>query len=158
MTVSMIIAIFSGLIVVMAVAVLVHRRLPRKLKVDQFVEEWKSLQGHCKDKAMWSQALGEADKLLDKALKKRKFKGKSMGERMVSAQRSISNNDQLWFAHNLAKKVIADPATKLKEADVKTALIGFRQALKDIGALAPAQAEQATASTAEVVDKDSARV
>jgi hypothetical protein len=99
--------------------------------------EWKELQGLLREKSNWPQALADADKMLDKALQKRKYKGKSMGERMVSAQRVISNNDTLWFAHNLAKKVTAEPKTRLKETDVKAALIGFRQALKDIGALRP---------------------
>lgn len=157
MKLSMILTLTGILLVVLIVSVTVYRRMPRKLNVEQFVDEWKNLQAHCKDKTMWSQALEEADKLLDKALKKRKFKGKSMGERMVSAQRSISNNDQLWFAHNLAKKVIADPATKLKETDVKTALIGFRQALKDIGALASAPAEQ-TVNSNQSSDKEQTRV
>jgi hypothetical protein len=122
-------------LVLLIISIVVIKRLPRKLKVDKFAHDWKQLQGLCRDKGTWSAAILDADKLLDKALKRRKFKGKSMGERIVSAQRKISNNDQLWFAHNLAKKLKADPAFKLKETDVKTALIGFRQALRDLGAL-----------------------
>ncbi|MCA1806598.1 MAG: hypothetical protein LC687_01865 [Actinobacteria bacterium] len=76
-----------------------------------------------------------ADKLLDEILKRKRFKGKSMGERIVSAQRSISDNDAVWYAHNLAKKTKEDDAPQLKEAEVKKALLGFRQALRDLGAL-----------------------
>lgn len=122
-------------VVVMVIGLFVLKRWPRKLKTDKFHGEWKDLQQFCRDKSTWQQAIVDADKLLDKALKKRKFKGKRMGERIVSAQRKLSNNDQVWFAHNLAKKVIADPNIKLKEADVKVALVGFRQALRDLGAL-----------------------
>lgn len=129
-------AAIAGLVVLL----FIYKRIPKKLNSEKFFDDWKELQGFCRDKNTWSQAVIDADKLLDKALKRRKFKGKRMGERMVSAQRMISNNDQLWFAHNLAKKVIADPAMKLKEADVKLALIGFRQALKDLGALKPTEA------------------
>lgn len=120
---------------VLLIGFLIYRRLPKKLKVEQFIGDWKALQLYCRDKKTWPDAIKDADRLLDKALKRRKFKGKSMGERMVSAQRMITDNDRLWFAHNLAKKVVADPKLKLKETDVKNALIGFRQALKDIGAL-----------------------
>jgi hypothetical protein len=35
----------------------------------------------------------------------------------------------------MCKKVLADPDMRLREDDVKAALIGFRQALRDIGAL-----------------------
>lgn len=122
-------------IVALIVGLIVFKKVPRKLKSEKFIADWKELQAYCKDKATWPDAIQAADKLFDKALKKRRFKGKSMGERMVSAQRKINNNDQMWFAHNLAKKVAADPSMKLKEVDVKQALIGFRQALKDLGAL-----------------------
>ncbi len=132
-----------GVVFVLIIAALIYRRIPKRLKADKFQEEWKQLQAFCRDKKTWPDAITNADKLLDKALKKRKYKGKSMGERMVSAQRTISNNDQLWFAHNLVKKTIANPALKLKETDVKAALIGFRSALKDIGALKPTESTQA---------------
>lgn len=128
------------LVFALVAAFFVYRRIPKKLHSEKFQEDWKQLQNFCRDKDMWSKAVMDADKLLDKALKRRKFKGKRMGERMVSAQRMISNNDQLWFAHNLSKKLVADPTMKLKEADVKLALIGFRQALKDLGALRPSEA------------------
>lgn len=108
---------------------------PRRLKVDRFIASWKELQGMLRDKSSWPDAITQADKLLDVALKKRKFKGKRMGERMVSAQHMLSKNDDIWFAHNLAKKIYADAGMKLNETDVKIALVGFRQALRDLGAL-----------------------
>ena len=58
-----------------------------------------------------------------------------MGERLVDAQRVLTNNDAIWFAHNLAKKAVNDSTMKLKESDVKKSLVGFRQALRDLGAL-----------------------
>jgi len=105
-------------------------------KNQKFVDCWKELQKYCKDKTTWVTALVEADKLLDKALKKRKFKGKSMGERLVNAQSVITNNDDVWDANKLVKKLIETPdKVRLKEHDVKEALISFREALKDLGAL-----------------------
>lgn len=135
MNITTILLLIVGVLLALLIGFVIHKRVPRKLKVERFVDDWKELQAYCKDKTTWPDAILEADSLLDKALKRRKFKGKRMGERMVAAQRMISNNDQMWFAHNLAKKVAADPKFKLKEADVKTALVGFRQALRDIGAL-----------------------
>lgn len=126
--VSAAVATFIGMIAVLT-------KIPKRLKPSYFVQQWKQLQSFCKDKEQWPHALGQADALLDKALKKRKFKGKTMGERMVSAQRTFTDNDGAWFAHNLYKKVTADPDFKLREADVKDALMGFRQALRDMGAL-----------------------
>lgn len=108
------------------------RRIKR---TEKFVVEWRDVQGMCRDKQNWPEALARADKLLDRALKKRRFKGKTMGERLVEAQRFFNDNDDVWFAHNLAKKVTENTDIKLKESDVKDALLGFRDALKDIGAL-----------------------
>lgn len=111
------------------------RRAPMKPRKKTYERRWKELQAYCKSKDTWPKALLDADNLLDKALIKRGFKGKTMGERLVSAQRKFTDNDELWYAHKLVKKLQDDPEMKLKEREVKDALIGFRQALKDLGAL-----------------------
>lgn len=135
MSIEKITAMVLGGLLFVVVTALIYRRIPKRLKKDNFHENWKQLQFYCKDKATWPDAIKSADRLLDSALKKRKFKGKSMGERMVSAQRLFTNNDGVWYAHNLYKKIIVDDDIKLREDDVKNALLGFRQALRDIGAL-----------------------
>lgn len=136
MNVGNILIVAVGVFILIAVVLfLLKTRIPRKLKTDRFASQWKDLQQYCRDKQTWPQALQSADALLDSALRRRKFRGKSMGERMVSAQKVITNNDAMWYAHNLTKKITAEPTTRLKESDVKTALIGFRSALKDVGAL-----------------------
>lgn len=135
MRIEMLAIIAAGVMIALLSVVVIALKIPKRLKANYFVASWKELQGFCKEKHTWPQAIESADRLLDKALKKRKFKGKTMGERMVSAQRTFSDNDGAWFAHNLHKKVTADPTFKLKESDVKDALMGFRQALRDIGAL-----------------------
>ncbi len=58
-----------------------------------------------------------------------------MGEMMVSAQKIFTDNDGLWFAHNLYKKVVSGELKNIKEEDIKDALIAYRQALRDLGAL-----------------------
>jgi hypothetical protein len=57
-----------------------------------------------------------------------------MGERLVSAQRDISDNDSAWFAHKLRNKIVHEEVS-LRKQDVQAALRGFRDALKDLGAL-----------------------
>lgn len=125
--ISALIALVGGLVI--------FKRRPRKLKTNKFIEDWQALQAMCKDKANWPEVLQKADELLDRALKRRRVKGKTMGERMVSAQRLFTNNDDVWFAHNYVKKILSGDVKRPKESDVKDALIGFRQALRDIGAL-----------------------
>jgi hypothetical protein len=138
---SIVTAAGIGFIAVIGVLIVLVK-MPKRLRAKYFVGRWQHLQGFCKDKQKWPKVLEDADKLLDRALKKRKFKGNSMGERMVSAQRTFTDNDGAWFAHNLYKKVMADPEFKLREADMKNALVGFRQALRDIGALPSEQSKE----------------
>ncbi len=128
----------AGIVVLTIVTVaakLLWRRAPMKVKKTKFKKQWLELQKYCKDKATWPEALVAADQLLDKALIKKGFKGKNTGERLVSAQRSFSDNDAVWFGHKLTRKVEENPEVRLKEKDVKDALLGFGQALKDLNAL-----------------------
>lgn len=132
------ILIMAGVALVLAAiaaSVFMLRRRPRKLKVEQFQEDWRTMQKQLGSKDTWKQAIIDADKLLDEALKKRRFPGKSMGERLTKAQRLLSDNESVWYGHKLRNKIEGDPAMKLKESDIKQALIGIRQALKDLGAL-----------------------
>lgn len=126
-----------GAVVLLAIIVLVIiliKKKPRKLHANRFQEKWAALQKLCKNKQTWPQALVAADDLLDEALKKRRFAGKTMGARLTKAQRVISNNEAVWFGHKLRGKLAADSELKLKETEVKEALLGIRQALKDLGA------------------------
>ena len=138
MTLTQLDTIFLAILGVLLVALaclILYRKRPGKLKAKKYHGKWQDIQKLCADKEKWPEVLLEADALLGKALKKRKYKGKSFGERLVSAQRDLSDNDGVWFGHKLAKKVAEDKTTKLKKDDVKDALIGIRQALKDLGAL-----------------------
>ncbi len=111
------------------------RRKPARLPRAIYNERWRELQKHCADKNTWPLAIIDADNLLDKALRARKYKGKTTGERLVAAQHSLSANDSVWFGHKLRNKIVHEDARKLRKQDVLEALSGFRQALKDLGAM-----------------------
>lgn len=129
-------ALAAALIVAMLfVTTLLKRRARPALNVEYFQMRWKELQKMCGDKKTWPLAIIDADKLVDEALKKSRIKGKTMGERLVTVQHELSDNDGIWFAHKLRNKLVHEQYTNLKEKDVRQALIGFRQALKDLGAM-----------------------
>jgi hypothetical protein len=111
------------------------RRRKRKLNIAKFTKRWKALQEHCADRKTWPLAITEADDLLNDALKKARYKGKTTGERLVAAQHVLSSNHTVWFGHKLRQRLANEDARKLKKSDVVTALAGFRQALRDLGAL-----------------------
>jgi len=120
-------------LIVLAVLIYFFRR-PKKLKNTYFINRWSELQKLLADKSSWANAIISADILLDIALKKKRYGGKSMGERLVSAQRDFSDNDSVWFGHKLRNKIDSNPKLKLRKSDVKDALLGIRGALKDLGA------------------------
>lgn len=111
------------------------RRRPRKLNLDYFWNRWQEAQKLCSQEDTWPLAIINADKLVEEALKRRRYKGKTMGEKLVSAQHDIKHNDNIWFAHKLRNKLVNEELNKLKKKDVMDALIGFRDTLKDLGAL-----------------------
>jgi hypothetical protein len=111
-----------------------HRR-SKKLNVKQFTERWKELQKKCATRKTWPDALAEADALLDKALKQRRYKGKTAGERLVAAQHELSSNGTVWFSHKFCQQMKGIDVRTLKKKQVAEALAGFREALRDLGAL-----------------------
>lgn len=116
------------------------RLLPKrrkKMNVEKFTASWKELQKHCASRKTWPQAIIEADDLLHEALKSARFKGKTMGERLVAAQHTLTTNDSVWVGHKLRKQITQEgvDVRTLKKQEVVEAMAGFRQALRDLGAL-----------------------
>ena len=131
----MVIAAIVALLVVVGLGSFWAHRKPRKLNRVYYAARWQTLQKQLGDKVTWPLAVIDADKLLDDALRRCRYKGKTMGERLVAAQRDIKDNDNVWFAHKLRNRLVHETDVKLKERDVKDALLGIRAALKDLGAL-----------------------
>lgn len=132
----MMVAVGVLLIILLVVATLLFRRFRKPvLRQDRYAERWAELQKNCAQRTTWPQAIIEADELLDDALKRCHYKGRTTGERLVSAQRSFTNNENVWFGHKYRTKVTGEDVRKLKKSDILYALGGFRQALRDLGAL-----------------------
>jgi hypothetical protein len=125
------IGVFLGLILIG----LIIWKFPRRAKKSYYIKRWKKLQKLCADKEQWPKVIVDADNLLNDALQKKRFKGKNMGERLVEAQKDFTDNDSVWFGHKLRTKIDMDSSIELRKEDVQKALIGLRQAMKDIGAL-----------------------
>jgi hypothetical protein len=114
-------------------------RLLRKkaMKVSSFTKSWQELTSYCGTRKTWPIAIAEADRLLDRALKKKNYKGKTTGERLVSAQHDLTLNEEVWFSHKFTQKILDDDVDvrTLKKKDIVRVLAGFRAALRDLGAL-----------------------
>lgn len=111
------------------------RRFVRPMNKEYFDKRWSELLLRVKTTDGMILAVVDADKLLDEALRRRGYKGKTMGERLVAAQRDLSSNDSVWYAHKLRNRLVHEPDVRLRKNEAKNALEGFKQGLKDLGAL-----------------------
>lgn len=127
--------IVFGFGVLAGIGYLGRKVVPTKLNHEYYQTRWSELLAKVKTNDGMALAIIDADKLVDDALKKRHFKGKTMGERLVAAQRTLSDNDAVWFGHKLRNRLVHEQNVRLKKRDVQKSLAGFRQALRDLGAL-----------------------
>ncbi len=135
MSAELLIAVVGAAVALAGLVTFFIKKPKKDLNRQHFRAKWKELQKLCAKTETWGLAVIQADSLLDEALKKKHFKGKTMGERLVSAQRSLTNNDGVWFGHKLRNQLVHQTDVALREKDIKHALIGIGQALKDLGAL-----------------------
>lgn len=126
--------IIFGLLVLFGLSRLVKHK-PRRLNQQYYQKKWLEILARVKTYDGMILAVIDADKLLDEALRKRNYKGKTMGERLVAAQRELSDNDAIWYAHKLRNRLVHESNVRLRKNEAKNALAGIRQGLKDLGAL-----------------------
>src|SRR5262249_15550478 len=106
MSAEVLIAVIGAALAIMGLVTYIIRRPKKELDKSHFSSKWRELQKKCAKADTWALAVIDADSLLDEALKKKHFKGKTMGERLVSAQRTINNNDGVWFGHKLRNQLV----------------------------------------------------
>lgn len=135
MSAEVLITIIGAALALLGLISYLVRRPNKGLKRQHFRKKWRELQRLCANAETWPLAVIQADSLLDEALKRKHFKGKTMGERLVSAQRSLTNNDGVWYGHKLRNQLVHNSGVKPREKDVKDALVGIGQALRDLGAI-----------------------
>ena len=135
---GMFILIAVLIIAVVGVIVLVAatRNAPR-LNVTHFQTKWLEIENSLdrNNRATWELAIFNADKLVDQALKERRIKGKTMGERMKTAQKMWRNANYVWSAHKLRNQLAHETDVVLSYELTSHSLAAFKQALKDLGAI-----------------------
>jgi hypothetical protein len=135
MTPEAILAIVGGVIIFITFIVVIARRMPKRIKSVHYVRKWREIQKMCANKKDWAHAIIHADMLLDEVMVKKKTTGNTMGERLVATQDSFTNNEKVWNAHKFADGLRENGDKRLKERIVKEALVTYRQALRDLGAI-----------------------
>ncbi|OGN08788.1 MAG: hypothetical protein A3J46_04435 [Candidatus Yanofskybacteria bacterium RIFCSPHIGHO2_02_FULL_41_11] len=84
----------------------------------------------------WKFAVIEADKLVDDILKSAGYRGETMGERLMSIDKSqLVTLDTLWDAHKIRNRLVHDTNYFLRYAEAKRAVQLYEDTLKELGAL-----------------------
>lgn len=108
-----------------------------QLNVTRYQTQWLAIENSVTrgNEASWQVAIMSADKLLDQALRDRRFKGQTMGERMKAAAKTWKNANHVWGAHKIRNQLAHEVDTQLSYEVTLRSLSAFKQALKDLGAI-----------------------
>lgn len=132
--------LITGLLIFIAIAgiflLFFRKKIHLKnLNKNNVTKKWKLLMKNLSEKDKWAQAILDADSLVDDVLRKKRYGGKTMGERLVSAQKDLNKNEDIWFAHKFSKKLAQTNETKVNKKDVVKVLNNYKDALVDLDAL-----------------------
>lgn len=114
-----------------------NKKGTKHLDVEKYRVKYLAIEQHLKkdEQSSYHMSVLNADKLVDQALIERGLKGKTMGERMISAKAIFSNNNEVWTAHKLRNRIAHEQDVKISYDETRYALAYFKRALKDLGAI-----------------------
>lgn len=129
------ILIVAGLL--FAVITMLSKKGTSRLDVEKYRMRWLKIEQQLKrdEPSSYHLCVLEADKLVDLALKERGAQGNTMGERMKSLKNVWSNRNSIWMAHKLRNQIAHEHDVRVSYEDARRALAGFKQGLKDLGAI-----------------------
>ena len=109
----------------------------KRLNVDQYRSKCLAIENQLKRDEISSYHLTvlNADKLVDQAMRESGSKGETMGERLKNSATKFSDVNGLWTAHKLRNRIAHESDIVVSYDEARSALSGFRKALKDLGAI-----------------------
>lgn len=127
-------------VVIIGIVLIVIINLTKKpsghLDKEHYQQQWLSIeQSAGNDNGSMQFAIVQADKLLDKALIERGFAGQTMGERMKSAQKTMTNPNATWSAHKIRNRIAHEDLMTVSRKQTLLSLQALKRALRDLGAL-----------------------
>lgn len=127
--------VLVGVMVFVAISLTSKKRY--SFEKEEYQADWLHIENSLvKDnKATYTTAIIEADKLLDKALLEMGVPGKNMGERLKRAGDYFSQINSVWHAHKMRNQIAHEHGFKVEYLQAKRALASFKQALKDLEAI-----------------------
>ena len=137
---SNIILFFAAIFVFAALLLLVitvTKRSGKNYDIEKYRSRWLSIERSLKsnEPASHHMAILNADKLVDLALREGGFKGDTMAYRLKAARPKFQDAASVWRAHKLRNVVAHETESTITYSQARTALAGFKSALKDLGAI-----------------------
>ncbi|MFZ2544960.1 MAG: hypothetical protein WAW80_03210 [Candidatus Saccharimonadales bacterium] len=131
--------LFAAIIVVGALlfAIITFSKRGGGLDVEKYRIDWLAIEQSLvrNNESSYHLAVLNGDKLVDKALRDKGFSGQNMGDRLKSAKDKLPHRNDVWEAHKLRNKIAHEPDVKVSYDQARRALSGFKQTLKDLGAI-----------------------
>ncbi len=131
--ISIVLLIFIGLAIVVAILVLIKGG-SRKLTAQQqkfLNKQWAKIISESHNNSV--QAILDADKLLAYLLEAKGYEG-TVGEMLKKSGSLFKNLNDVWAAHKLRNKIAHEIGVSLSPKDVNKTLSKFKKAYKDLGA------------------------
>ena len=109
----------------------------KHLDIDRYRTKWLAIEQQLikGNVASYSMAVINADKLLDQALGEKGLRGQTLAESLKSGAKLFTNRNKVWAAHKLRNRISHDADAVVSYEEARYALSGFKQALKDVGAI-----------------------
>lgn len=132
----LVIAIVAVALLALVAMVLTGKRR-HEFNVQEYQTRWLKIENGLDkdDPRSYNFAVLEADKLLDKALTEMGLPGQSMGERLKKIGDRLPDINKVWQAHKLRNQIVHESDFSVNYGQARQALMIFRQALKNLGAI-----------------------
>ena len=131
--------IFAILIlaVLVFVAILLTGKRAHHFNVEQYQARMLAIENKLRkdNPATYAISIINADKLLDKAMMEMGVPGKTMGERLKKIPSKFKDINGVWWAHKLRNALAHEPDFEVSYRQASNALVVYKQALKDLGAI-----------------------
>lgn len=132
----LVIAIVAVALLALVAMILTGKRR-HEFNVQEYQTKWLKIENSLEksDPRSYNFAVLEADKLLDKALMEMGLPGQSMGERLKKIGDKMPDINRIWQAHKLRNQIVHESDFTVNYNQARQALMIFRQALKNLGAI-----------------------
>ena len=127
--------LFIGLVLFFVIAM--FRRRSSGLNIEKYRAIWLKIENSLdrNNNMTYQMAVLTADKLLNQAMADCGVAGNTMGDRLKAANGRFSNINDVWFAHKLRNRIAHDTDFQLNFITTQKALMIFKKALKELGAI-----------------------